>query len=759
MPADEILEVLFEVLESGKEVSEGAKIINFVADNGTAIGQGVEIVVYGANGVSTTVTALTETSATGVTTTTGWGLLTLDVGAAGAAAAPILGVLAGIGLYNLAPSFWDGVADALWDAGETIGNKVKILFDSKNKKVVMPQTTLDIFSNAFLNAGIYYYSEIKEVNSNIKYTTNRRPNLRIEAKKVWINQFIGTFLLNPQISYGNPPKYTTIVNGYFDQNPRKNIIADYCFLFTFNGKKNYIHICITDKELQNKNNFCYADGYSVTGGDSSSNFWSYVTDGINTFKNVVIITNGVPVQNPSKIVTIGGSVDDQLGLLFALISENLQPNATYPEPGKTIPEIYPDYVPVELPDGSTAYPIEIPPVNPNPNQQEAQDPVPVTDPAVDPSELLDWLIEHLPVPKPAPKPGHSPAPDPDPDPSPEPEPIPVPNPEPVDPNPPDPNSPEPPSLLPVIPIIPETVSSNALFTVYRPSLSQLNSLGAFLWSTNILDVLMKMWQNPMDGIIGLLKVYCEPSIGASQQIVLGNIGSGVQAPVVTNQFCEIDCGTITISEQKHNVSDYTPYVAMHLFLPFIGIVELDSDEFMQGQMSVKYYIDVYTGACLATVSCKRSPDMPTPNVLYQFAGNASQEIPLTSANFSGVINAIIGVAGGAAMMASGGSLVAISGAITAGHSLAHEMVHVGHSGSLSANAGIMSQRKPYLIITRRRGYDANAYNELYGYPTNKTVFLGNCSGFTRVKSMRLVSEATEEEKKEIEVLLKKGAIF
>ena len=140
-------------------------------------------------------------------------------------------------------------------------------------------------------------------------------------------------------------------------------------------------------------------------------------------------------------------------------------------------------------------------------------------------------------------------------------------------------------------------------------------------------------------------------------------------------------------------------------------------------------------------------------------GNCSQQLPLTSGDAKGVLGALIGAAGAGLSIASGGEFGVMAGARMITSNIARGMLHVGHSGNLSANAGIMGQKKPYLIINRERPYTANSYNKFYGYPANKTVFLGNCTGFVRVKAIHLQTKATENEKNEIVELLKEGVIM
>ena len=340
-----------------------------------------------------------------------------------------------------------------------------------------------------------------------------------------------------------------------------------------------------------------------------------------------------------------------------------------------------------------------------------------------------------------------------------PEPITVTEPEIVTPEPINPDPEITPS--PVIPPVnlPNTVNSSKLFTVYNPSAANLDSLGGYLWSANIIDELKKIWQNPLDGLISLIQVYCTPSVGSPQHIMLGHLDSEINAPVVTSQFVSVDCGSISLSELNQNVTDYSPYTSIHIYLPFIGITELDVNECMRGTINVKYKIDVYTGTCLAEVSITRSPDVPNSAILYTFSGNCSQQIPLTGVSASGLLASLVGAAGLGLSIATGGGVGLAMGVASVGGMINHEMVHVSHSGNISANAGIMGQKKPYLIIGRSRPYNAQSFNKQYGYPVNQTSYLNNCVGYTRVKSVRLKSVATDSERVQIENLLKTGVIF
>ena len=820
MPAEEVAEIVLEVIEGGKSVSN---VIHFVADNGDDIAQGVQSTAQAGNGIAATITSLVSGGVTA-----GLGMLAVDVGVAGLAIAPALGILAGVGLYELAPEFWTSVSDSLLEAGQTIGGKVHALL-TDDGRVAYSQETIEIFKNAFISAGIFdvtvertttmfdglhnyvpvsditvdgmHYTEldlqcillsIQGSNGRYAYTEDDVVAL-IAYMNTIDNGLLPTFMVNGRLAcmYFNSSfiifhgyseignLYTTESTDTYGRRIRylratghlvgkfRQYRIRYSTDSTPSGYTRLTpRLCVQRYEasdIDNEN----AGNDAIVGQQANGIFnddYKYHY-GMYGWPECYLYEYGVSVET---LTTIGNPITswttNYFNIAISLLPTSLQPNAAYPKSSETIPTTYPNWIPITTPQElPTYYPVEMP--YELPEQEQAQDPVPLTDPA----EWVKWIIENLPIPDPDPDPypEPGPAPAPDPDPQPDPEPAPEPDPEPAEPNPPDPNTPVQPDPDPVIPPILTPVSVNALFTVYNPSSSQLNSLGAYLWSSSILDQLVKIWQNPMDGIISLRQVYCTPTIGSSTNIILGTLDSSVPAPIVTSQFTTVDCGTITIDEKNHNVTDYSPYATVHLYLPFVGIVELDTDEVMNSTIGVKYTVDVYTGTCLAEVSITRSPDMTVTKILYTFSGNCSQEIPITSASHAGWMQALLGLAAGAATIASGGTLAAVgaavagekaitSGVLHMGGSLAHEMVHIAHSGSLSSNAGIMGQRNPYAIIGRRKGYDANGYNDIYGYPANKTVFLVNCTGYVRVKAIDLQSAATEDEKQEILQWLQSG---
>lgn len=300
------------------------------------------------------------------------------------------------------------------------------------------------------------------------------------------------------------------------------------------------------------------------------------------------------------------------------------------------------------------------------------------------------------------------------------------------------------------------VTASGMVSVYNPTKAEIISFSGWLWSTSVMENLKRLLADPMDAIIGLHIMYATPETGAPENIIAGYLDSQVPAKVVTKQFIEISCGSVLVPEFYGNVFDYEPYTQIHMYLPFVGIVAIKANDVVGKKVTVKYGIDVLTGTCLAMVNTEKGE---SDIQCYQFAGNCAVQIPLTGGNYAGIIRSLASMAVGVAgSVLTGNPLPAIGGVI--GGAMGASL-DVSHSGSLGANAGVLGIRKPYIIITRRIAYEAQGYNQFYGFPANLTVTLGSCKGYTRVKSVHIdsISKATDTEKTEIETLLRQGVII
>ena len=307
------------------------------------------------------------------------------------------------------------------------------------------------------------------------------------------------------------------------------------------------------------------------------------------------------------------------------------------------------------------------------------------------------------------------------------------------------------------PVVPVPVGrASSLWKIYNPTQAQVDSFGAWLWDSSFVEQIKKLFNDPMQAIIGIHKVFATPSIGGTATIKVGYLDSQVPSDWVDNQYTTINCGTVNLSEYFGNVFDYSPYTKVSIYLPFIGIVDLDVADIMRSEITVIYHVDVLTGACLADVKVSR--DLATA-VLYQYAGSAIVSYPVSSGNYMGMVAGVLSVASGiAGTVLSGGALAPalIGGAVGA----SHLHTDVSKSGGFSGSAGAMGGKIPYLIISRPQTAMADNYGHFTGRPANSHVILRNCNGMTRVKTVYVGNmNATDEEKDMIEAQLKAGILI
>ena len=326
--------------------------------------------------------------------------------------------------------------------------------------------------------------------------------------------------------------------------------------------------------------------------------------------------------------------------------------------------------------------------------------------------------------------------------------------------------------VPILPSVPSPSSAKGLLHVYNPTPAQVDAFGEWLWTTfsgDIIDTIGKLFNNPMDAVIGLHEIYCTPTESANDvKIRAGFLESNVASRLVTQRYTEIKCGAVSVPEYWHNYLDYSPYTKSFCYLPFIGIVELNADDIVGSGVEITYRIDVYNGSCIAIITTAK----PNSNesLTYQFNGNCSVSVPITSGMMSSIQSALIGVATtglsarvtAAVTAATGGTALpasVLAGSVAAGASKQGltSKNQVQYSGSFGSSYGAMGAKKPFLIIKRPRQKVVYGYNTNYGYPSHKMVTISTCTGYLRAREVNVISPtATEVEKKMIEELLKSG---
>ena len=678
------------------------------------------------------------TDAAGASTAGVAGILTMSLPTWVAAVAPLAGVAVGAGLYKSNPELWTKISQTLlpwfWKDSETM----PVMVDKDG------QTYFD--SNAINALKKLVENEISSVAS----TTIPSDNIFSVSSFTTSKKVIDNF-------------FSSSLGDYF--------ISDTGVFFR-KGRNLYC--------ASNKFPFSYTK-YDVSAGTSST----HINDKLGSFsdwkvetytynKQIVYITivsfTSVNFSDCEKVYSpLKDSSSDTYKSAWLAVFGGYSslPSGLSNWTGNTYPSEVTNPMQVQTgedenknPIYTPYYPVSIPIGDPGVTNDPATNPDPVTNPDkkvinpyISPIPDPDKIPEEVPTPSPAPLPNPVPSPQPVPDPSTDPSQDPNDGDVPNDPTPPkDPtdtgNTPTP--TIPIIPILPS--AATGLLHVYNPTQTQIDQFGSWLWTTfsgDLIDTLSKLFNDPMDAVIGLHELYATPATSGDTTIKAGYLDSGVSSKLVGSRYTTINCGSVVVEEYYQNYLDYSPYTQCYIYLPFIGIVTVSADDIIGNAVNIVYHIDSYTGCCIAVITVAKKGYSST---VYQFEGNCAVEIPITSGYQSTLMAGLLGVAGSAV---SGSTAVGLHAAHIGKAGLGKNSVQ--HSGSFGASYGAMGVKIPYIIVKRPTQKIVTNYSVSYGYPAHKMVYVGNCTGYLRAKEVRVTSTtATNIEKEMIVSALKAG---
>lgn len=293
------------------------------------------------------------------------------------------------------------------------------------------------------------------------------------------------------------------------------------------------------------------------------------------------------------------------------------------------------------------------------------------------------------------------------------------------------------------------VVNSGFVTLYNPTLSQVKSFNDFLF-LNITDVLSlqlkRLVANPLDYVLFLaLCHFTPPTSGISDNIMFAGIDSGVAAKKISKQFYTFSCGTVHIAWDGESKKDWTGgdtktfldfnnNTKISIYLPGIGIKELNTDDLIGCDIEVVYNVDMLTGVCIAEIKCTRPKrlnkgDANLDDVLYNFSGNCFETVPLTAVDWRGFMSSALQLVGGVSAVAAGNP----AGVGAVANAIMSEKVSVSKSGNLAGSSGYMSHQKPYLILERPINNLPYNYRSRIGYMLNVRVELKDISGYTEIE--------------------------
>ena len=225
-----------------------------------------------------------------------------------------------------------------------------------------------------------------------------------------------------------------------------------------------------------------------------------------------------------------------------------------------------------------------------------------------------------------------------------------------------------------------------------------------------------------------------PDTVLNENIVIARFNTLLSAHIVDKATFTKNIGDLYIPK-RGNYTDYMSEVS--IYLPYVGIYQLDPTLVIGKTIKLKYVVDVITGACVAEIFVDGT-------LLYTFYGNEGCQIPFSLSNATdyvgSVMDLITSVASGA--VAGGGKGAALS--LLSGMNIEPPSVS-NSSGSTSGSISQIMTQKPFVVVTRPKQVSyGNGLLATRGRMLNKTVKLSELSGLTIIENARFDTIDSEE---------------
>lgn len=334
--------------------------------------------------------------------------------------------------------------------------------------------------------------------------------------------------------------------------------------------------------------------------------------------------------------------------------------------------------------------------------------------------------------------------------------------------------------------------------LYALNETQMQNIASNLFTGNFWTDLKNKFSgvsDPLSMILNCIQLPFTPSASDNATFTIGGVQmTGVQASYSTSRYKKESFGTVHIGEVWGSEKDYSE-VTISLYLPYVGVKEVDPDIVVNTDCTLICYIDTWTGDLLYLLHVSNTNSSGTyyrsNSVPYRWAGNCAKKVPLGRVDNTGAVMKIAGAAvalgvglgtmGAGMAVAAPGAAAAVGGNAAVAAGSAASMVKTGAVGAGAGAAGLLGGFKPtvqtssgiegasgamdiqnaYFIIKRGVPAYPNNWREQIGAPRFQTLPISGLTGYTSFSDIKLenMGLAVAEEVAELENLVKTEGII
>ena len=308
---------------------------------------------------------------------------------------------------------------------------------------------------------------------------------------------------------------------------------------------------------------------------------------------------------------------------------------------------------------------------------------------------------------------------------------------------------------------------------YVLTAAQINSFLAYLWGsdtsvfgdTGLWGRFKNYKYNPIAGVVSchMLPLGLMPASGGSANIqIAGTTLVNASGAPITSQWKKSDTFPLYIGDVLGMFAQYSA-ATLAVYLPFCGVVPVDVSAVVGagGKLEVEYWCDTFTGNVAAYVlgttpsNVGQADFRGVRQVLKIATGNAAYRVPLTGNDQgAGEIINNLKTAISSGITGNVGGLVAAGVNIISGS----EQHHTEVIGSINGNAGWAASDEIFAIANWPIPMYSSDFNDICGRVSEASASIASFSGYCEFEMHADITNATAEEKAEIESLCASGVI-
>lgn len=304
---------------------------------------------------------------------------------------------------------------------------------------------------------------------------------------------------------------------------------------------------------------------------------------------------------------------------------------------------------------------------------------------------------------------------------------------------------------------------------------ELDKLSNFIFTSTFFDNIKLLTNDPLEAICNVMYIPFDvknhSNCGDVHALTLMNVETPANVYDLSGDYNMIlNMGSITVDPYYNSYMDFSPNTEIEIYLPYKGFVNLSVNDIMGKTLTVKYIMDMYSGAATIVVAADAQ-------VVHISSTQIGINIPISQSNAnsraSNLIGAAVGTVGsiatgaisGATVGALGGVVGGVAGGIIGGAGAAASGVssilnaaqnHVDKGGAFGGMGWLYAPQKCYLIYNRPISAEPKLYKTLNGYSTSYSGTVSAYSGFLQAEIINGTTGATDTENRMIFDMLRAG---